>query len=63
MTPITSPRLAQSLLRNTLTSFIICSLLVAGCYFWVDPALAFWTSRENFKQFPIFEYCTYIPYV
>ena len=63
MTPITSPQLVQPLLRNTLISFIICALLITGCYFWADPALAFWISHENLKQFLIFEYCTYIPNV
>lgn len=51
----------QPLLRNTLLSLIICSLLVALFYFWGDRAIAIWVSHENFKQYRFFEYCTYLP--
>lgn len=56
MQAFTSPRL----FRNTLFSLLICSLLITLCYFWVDPALAFWVDHENWRQFPIFDYCTHL---
>ena len=48
-------------LPRTLISLAICAALVVLCYFAVDPAVAFWIDRENFRRFAIFEYFTQLP--
>ncbi|MBX9742526.1 MAG: phosphatase PAP2 family protein [Chthoniobacterales bacterium] len=49
-----------SLFQKTLLSLIPTALLITFCYFWADPAFAFWSDHENFRQFPIFDYFTHI---
>ena len=45
-------------LPRVLISLLLCAALVVLCYFEVDPALAFWVDRENFRRFAAFEYFT-----
>ena len=45
-------------LQRTLISLLICAALLVLCYFAVDPAVAFWVDRENFRRFAVFEYFT-----
>lgn len=45
-------------LRRTLASFLVCAGLVVLCYFVVDPTVAFWADRENFRRYAAFEYFT-----
>ncbi|MCF7729544.1 MAG: hypothetical protein K9M81_04150 [Chthoniobacterales bacterium] len=52
--------ISTSLFRNTLLSLILTTLLITLCYFWADPAFAFWVDHENWKRFPIFDYCTHL---
>lgn len=48
------------LFQKTVLSLIPTVLLITFCYFWADPAFAFWSDHENFRQFPFFDYCTHI---
>lgn len=51
---------SNSLFRNMLLSLILTTLLITLCYFWADPAFAFWVDHENWKRFPIFDCCTHL---
>jgi membrane-associated phospholipid phosphatase len=37
-----------------------CAVLVALCYAWVDPALAFWIDGADLRRWRFFEYCTHL---
>ena len=50
----------SSLFRNTFFLFIFTGILIALCYFWVDPAFSFWIENENLRRFSIFEYFTHL---
>ena len=41
-------------------SLILTALLITLCYFWADPAFAFWSDHENLQRFPIFDDATHL---
>jgi membrane-associated phospholipid phosphatase len=47
-------------LRHVLFSLMVCAVLVSICYAWVDPAVAFWVDRADFRRWRFFEYCTHL---
>ena len=49
-----------TLFQKTLLSLIPTTLLVTICYFWADPAFAFWSDHENLKRLPIFNWSTHL---
>lgn len=51
---------SSSLFQKTLLSLIPTTLLITLCYFWADPAFAFWSDHEKLKRFPVFDYGTHL---
>jgi membrane-associated phospholipid phosphatase len=51
---------SSALFQNTLLSLIPTALLITLCYFWADPAFAFWVDHENLRRFPIFDWGTHL---
>lgn len=51
---------SSSLFQKTVLSLILTALLITLCYFWADPAFAFWSDHENLKRFPIFDDATHL---
>jgi membrane-associated phospholipid phosphatase len=44
-----------------LVSLVLCAALVAACYFFVDPAVAFWADRMALRRYAVFEAFTHLP--
>lgn len=49
-----------SLFQKSLISLLPTALLITLCYFWADPAFAFWADHENLRRFPVFDYATHL---
>lgn len=49
-----------SLFQKTLLSLIPTALLITLCYYWADPAFAFWVNDKHFARFSFFDDCTHL---
>jgi membrane-associated phospholipid phosphatase len=51
----------KRLLRNSLAALLLCAVLVALCYFFVDRPFAFYVYGQRFADFTALKWLTYPP--
>ena len=49
------------LLRRSLLAALLCAILVALCYFFVDRPVAYFVHDQDFGRYPVLKWLTYPP--